>query len=174
MKKGFTLIELLVVVLIIGILSSIALPKYNKAVKRARGREVLVAIKALDEALPVYALANGNMPNTAIQADQLSIALPTLTHFSYVFNTLSPTFSGIKAGRIVAFQKDRNTANVKVYYDEKGKRLKAVCTKADCPAYFECNSQPAMETRCLEFAPHSSTQCIRTQQFPSGETECIW
>ena len=36
MKKGFTLIELMVTVLIVGILASVALPQYRKAIERAR------------------------------------------------------------------------------------------------------------------------------------------
>ena len=59
MKKGFTLIELLVVVLIIGILSSIALPQYTNAVEKARLSEALSMIGSLKTGIDAYVLANG-------------------------------------------------------------------------------------------------------------------
>ena len=59
MKKGFTLIELLVVVLIIGILSSIALPQYTNAVEKARTSEALSMIGSLKTGVDAYVLANG-------------------------------------------------------------------------------------------------------------------
>lgn len=56
---GFTLIELLVVVLIIGILSAIALPKYQKSVIKSRFAEAMINLKTIAEADAVCQLETG-------------------------------------------------------------------------------------------------------------------
>jgi type II secretion system protein G len=66
MKKGFTLIELLVVVLIIGILSAVALPQYEKAVEKARLSEALQNTKILRDAIDLFLLENGGYPSTNV------------------------------------------------------------------------------------------------------------
>ena len=59
MNKAFTLIELLVVVLIIGILSSIALPQYERAVMKSRYATLMSTTQSVAEAEEVYFLENG-------------------------------------------------------------------------------------------------------------------
>ena len=70
-KKGFTLLELLVVVLIIGILAAIALPQYNRTVTKAKYAEVLVNVKAVEDAIDRYLLANDGFPSTHMGTNML-------------------------------------------------------------------------------------------------------
>ncbi len=64
MNKAFTLIELLVVVLIIGILSAIALPSYNRAVYRSKMSQLDVSLNTLYKMVDLYLLENGGFPST--------------------------------------------------------------------------------------------------------------
>ncbi len=78
--SGFTLIELLVVVLIIGILSAVALPQYQKAVHKSRLAEGMTVVRSLYDACNLYAMEQGDatcdsLGNSPSLAD-LSITIP--------------------------------------------------------------------------------------------------
>ncbi len=63
-RLGFTLIELLVVVLIIGILASVALPQYQKAVMKARATEIKTFVASMDKAINLYIFENGGFSSS--------------------------------------------------------------------------------------------------------------
>ena len=79
-KKAFTLIELLVVVLIIGILSSIALPQYTQAVEKARATEAVSNIASFKKAVEAWKLANPGeykiFTGASSNVGQLDIGIP--------------------------------------------------------------------------------------------------
>ena len=72
-KKGFTLLELLVVVLIIGILASIALPQYTRAVEKAKLSEALTTLKSIENSLYRLMYENDDTEDMEITFDILDI-----------------------------------------------------------------------------------------------------
>ena len=75
-RKGFPLIELLVVVLIIGILAGVALPQYQKSVRRARAAEAWQIGKKFLEAEKLYFMETRQYTD---DANKLRIRFPTIT-----------------------------------------------------------------------------------------------
>ena len=73
-KGGFTLIELLVVVLFIGILSSIALPQYTKAVEKSRAAEAQSWLADFVTGESIYYMSSGGYTDTLTNLD---VSLPT-------------------------------------------------------------------------------------------------
>lgn len=69
MNKGFTLIELLVVVLIIGILTGVAIPQYEKAIKKSRTTEAVVTSKAILDAANIYSTTFRQCPTSLDDLD---------------------------------------------------------------------------------------------------------
>ena len=133
-KKGFTLIELLVVVLIIGILSSVALPQYTKAVEKSRAAQVWPILKAINDAEKIK---NMEMGTTGViyPLDELSISL-TCSNGSTCSGTTGPTFkngyiqlmgsyesarTGDKTSPAYAYFGNASTGDVALYF-ENGRR----------------------------------------------------
>ena len=88
-RLGFTLIELLVAVLIIGIMSAVALPQYQRAVEKSRATQALTMLKSVYQAAKSYQLANGSWPT---QFEELDVEIPWTGNTPFV-NGMKDTLS---------------------------------------------------------------------------------
>ena len=69
-EDGFTLVELIVVVMMIGILSSIAIPQFMTAADKAKQKEATGIVAALIKAATAYQTEYGGLPGTALELSE--------------------------------------------------------------------------------------------------------
>ena len=68
-RSGFTLIEIMIVVIIVGVLASLALPKFFSTVEYSRSQEALSAIATVRGGLERYYVSKGNSYTGATTAN---------------------------------------------------------------------------------------------------------
>ena len=69
-EDGFTLVELIVVVMMIGILSSIAIPQFMSSADKAKQKEATGIVAALVKGATAYNTEYGSLPITAGQIEE--------------------------------------------------------------------------------------------------------
>ena len=87
-KRGFTLLEIIIVIIIVGVLASLALPRFFNTVEYSRSTEAFASMAALRGAMERCYLQVGNM-SECTNAGNLDIEDPSNSpnnHFSYGLN----------------------------------------------------------------------------------------
>ncbi len=137
-KQAFTLIELLVSILIIGILAAVALPQYQKAVKKAHMAEALTIMDANSKDAQAYLLEHGELANwenmISSYAEQLNITGNRTFGTYFQIGCASPNSVSIDSDFYCIQPKNGDKAYIYHFIDNTGK-VTRICAGEDCGQY---------------------------------------
>ncbi|MBF0384670.1 MAG: prepilin-type N-terminal cleavage/methylation domain-containing protein [Candidatus Omnitrophica bacterium] len=101
-KSGFTLLEIIIVIIIVGVLASLALPRFFSTVEFSRSTEALTAMTAIRQSLErCYNTNNASYERCGL-FNNLDLENPTTSpnsHFNYIFNGMTNNTYTIEAQR---------------------------------------------------------------------------
>ena len=88
-EKGFTLVELMIVVVIIGILASIAIPKFSSMISKAKTTEAKNILNQVVSLETSYYYSNSTYKDFVDGADEplIDFEVPSNAKFNYKFDT---------------------------------------------------------------------------------------
>jgi prepilin-type N-terminal cleavage/methylation domain-containing protein len=106
-RHGFTLIELMIVVVIIGILSAMAVPRFTLASWRTKEKEAEIVLKQLYTVQSVYRAERGDFAGTVADLRTIGFDPPNMQHYEGVTDAhvisnacLSPLDASLSGKRI--------------------------------------------------------------------------
>lgn len=146
-RLGFTLVEMLVVVLIIGILSSVAIPNYTRSIEKSRATEAMNMVKALNDAVYAYAAERNACPPSfskllvEVPGNKTSDTVVTGKYFKYMLNAATNApIPGTTCGGVVAERTSGDIYRIWNPYSTAGGKRTLACNGDTARAQNICKS----------------------------------
>ncbi|PSW56510.1 pilin [Photobacterium leiognathi] len=129
-QQGFTLIELMIVVAVIGVLSAIAIPQYQKYVAKSEAASALATLTGLKTNAEAYTVESGEFPTGAIN-DELGAPSTALGTIAFL--------KGASAGEgTITMTFDKGAVSPSI-------NGKAIQLKRDASGAWVCNTSSSMD-----------------------------